>query len=199
MHDDISQALSAPFDVTFTDTRGGIQITYISGEQCVRRLNDVLGVGGWTFRILEHGINAEADEAWVLGELTADIGERTVTRQQFGSSKIKRARSNGTPLDVGFDLKAAATDAMKKCASLLGVGLYLSKRETPQQRPRNEAARRLVCEDCGADLRETQFKDGTSWTAAQLANQGQRKHGRVLCMLHYRARAETSRQEKLGA
>jgi hypothetical protein len=130
------ERLAAPFEVTFTDVRGGVQLTYISGEQVVRRLNEVLGVGGWSFRVLRHDINPEADEAWALGELVADIDTRTVVRQQFGSQKLKRSRSTGAPLDIGFDLKGAATDAMKKCASLLGVGLYLSRKEAPPVRTR---------------------------------------------------------------
>jgi hypothetical protein len=129
---DMDTRLSAPFDVTFTDVRGGVALTYVSGEQVVRRLNEVLGVGGWSFRVLRHDINPEADEAWALGELVAEIGDRTVVRQQFGSQKLRRSRSTGAPLDLGFDLKGASTDAMKKCASLLGVGLYLSRKEPPR-------------------------------------------------------------------
>jgi hypothetical protein len=131
--------LAAPFDVTFTDVRGGVELRYVSGEQVVRRLNEVLGVSGWSFRVLRHGINTEADEAWALGELVAEIDERTVVRQQFGSQKVRRSRATGTPLDLGFDLKGAGTDAMKKCASWLGVGLYLSRKDRPAQdvrRPR---------------------------------------------------------------
>src|SRR5215475_1401556 len=77
--------LSAPFDVTFTDVRGGVEVTFISGEQVVSRLNEVLGVAGWSFHVLHQEIHAEADEAWALGELVANIEGRTVTRQQFGS------------------------------------------------------------------------------------------------------------------
>jgi hypothetical protein len=127
--------LAAPFEVTFSDVRGGVEVTFISGEQVVSRLNEVLGVAGWSFRILRHDINPEADEAWALGELVAEFGDRTVVRQQFGSQKLRRSRSTGAPLDLGFDLKGASTDAMKKCASLLGVGLYLSRKEPP--RPTN--------------------------------------------------------------
>jgi hypothetical protein len=130
--DDLYARLAAPFEVTFTDVRGGVALTYVSGEQVISRLNEVLGVAGWSFRVLGHGIHAEADEAWALGELVAEIGERTVVRQQFGSQKVRRSRSTGTPLDLGFDLKGASTDAMKKCASLLGVGLYLSRKEPPR-------------------------------------------------------------------
>ena len=120
--------LAAPFDVTFTDVRGGVQVTFVSGEQVVSRLNQVLGVAGWSFRVLRHEIHPEADEVWALGELVAEIDGKTVTRQQFGSQKIKRSRSTGAPLDLGFDLKGASTDALKKCASWVGVGLYLSRK-----------------------------------------------------------------------
>jgi hypothetical protein len=123
--------LAAPFDLTFSDVRGGVEVTFISGEQVVSRLNEVLGVGGWSFRVLRQEIHAEADEVWALGEMVADVDGRTVTRQQFGSQKIKRSRGTGVPLDLGFDLKGAATDAMKKCASWLGVGLYLSRKPPP--------------------------------------------------------------------
>jgi hypothetical protein len=126
--------LSAPFEVVFTDVRGGVELTYITGEQVASRLNEVLGVAGWSFRVLHQEIHAEADEVWALGEMVADIDGKTVTRQQFGSQKIKRSRSTGAPLDLGFDLKGAATDAMKKCASWLGVGLYLSRKPPPRPR-----------------------------------------------------------------
>lgn len=203
--------LTAPFDETFRDVRGGVELTYVTGEQTIRRLNEVLGPGGWSFKILEHGIHAEADEAWVLAEITANFGGTIVTRQQFGSQKIKRSRASGTPLDIGFDLKGATTDALKKCAMLLGVGLYLSRKEAPElgngQAERangngfhangaangqangsanGAVAEQIACEMCGEELKETRFRDGTIWTPAQLAGYGRRKHGRALCMQHYR-------------
>jgi hypothetical protein len=178
--------LSAPFDHTFHDVRGGVELTYLSGEQVVSRLNEVLGVAGWSFRVLQHDINAEADEAWALGELVAEIEGRSVVRQQFGSQKIKRSRSTGKPLDIGFDLKAAATDCLKKCASLIGVGLYLSRKEAPPRRAPVARSSALACEGCGAELTETRFKDGSVWAVAQLADYGRRKHGQVMCMDCYR-------------
>ena len=128
---DVYEKIAAPFEDTHKDVRGGVQFEYITGEQCITRLNETLGVAGWGFTIKEHGINAEADECWVLGEIAANFGGTIVLRQQFGSQKLKRSRSSGTPLDIGFDLKGAATDALKKCAMQLGVGLYLSKKEQP--------------------------------------------------------------------
>lgn len=129
--DELYGRLAAPFDVIFHDTRGGTTFDYVTGEQVTTRLNAELGFMNWSFRVLEHGIHAEADECWVLAELsvTGNEGRTTVVRQQFGSQKVKRSRATGVPLDIGFDLKGAATDALKKCASLVGVGLYLYEKE----------------------------------------------------------------------
>jgi len=214
-HDRLYERLAAPFETTFRDIRGGVDLEYITGEQCVSRLNETLGVGNWSFRVVEHGIHPEADECWALGEITAQIEERLVTRQQFGSQKVKRSRSSGTPLDIGFDLKGAATDALKKCASLLGVALYLWRKEAPLGAPAatlvpptpfpsshsNDHARDgqidselLLCEECGEALTETRFKDGTNWAPAQLAGFGRRKHSRVLCMAHYREANQARRR-----
>lgn len=126
--DDTYEHLAAPFDVVFIDRRNGIEIPYLSGEQVASRLNEVLGVHNWSYRILEHGHNEEADEVWALGELAATIAGHMVVRQQFGSQKIKRSRRDKLILNLGDDKKAAGTDAMKKCASLLGIGLYLSRK-----------------------------------------------------------------------
>jgi hypothetical protein len=213
---DVYARLAAPFDTTFRDNRGGVELEYVTGEQVVSRLCDVLGLANWSFRVVEHGLNAEADEMWVLGEMTADVDGKTVTRQQFGSQKLKRSRSSGAPLDIGFDLKGAATDSLKKCSSLLGVGLYLSKKESlpahasngqsgasygagMQQSPVELSGVAPACEDCGTELKETRFKDGTVWGPAQLAGYGRRKHGKVLCMDHYRAANEARRASLLSA
>ncbi len=193
---DVYQRLAAPFETTFRDQRGGVELEYITGEQCVSRLNQVLGPVGWSFVVREHGLNAEADEIWVLGELTVTIDGVTATRQQFGSQKIKRARQTGNPLDIGFDLKGAATDALKKCASLVGVGLYLSRKEAPaaESAAAGDTGERLTCEKCGQELAEIRFRDGTAWLPVQLASLGRRKHGQVLCMDHYRQANEARRR-----
>lgn len=218
--------LAAEFDHVFTDSRGGFTFDYATGEQVISRLNEVLGYDGWSFQIIGHGIHEEADEAWVLGRLTifppvdlTSLASRE--REQFGSQKIKRPRGGGRPLDIGFDLKGAATDALKKCASLVGVGLYLFRKDEQQAAHRPAAdgepttagkrpesapgasggaspappqAAKIACKECGALLALTRFKDGTAWTPADLANNGVRKHGRPLCLEHYRAANDAARR-----
>lgn len=216
------EQLAAEINPTFTDQRGGVNLEYHTGEQIVTRLNETIGFLAWSFKVIEHGIHAEADECWALGELTVTIGDRTVTRQQFGSQKVKRSRASGTPLDIGFDLKGAATDSLKKAASLIGAGLYLWKKEPKpapfgaspptgsgpkSMRPSGAGgsspatgstdSNEFTCEECGESLTETTFKDGTAWAPAQLAVFGRRKHGRILCMSHYRdANAAKRRAEE---
>lgn len=208
MADGLYERLATPFDVTFRDLRGGVELEYVTGEQVTTRLNEELGFLNWSFRIKEHGIHAEADECWTLGELTVTVDGTTVVKQQFGSQKIKRSRASGTPMDIGFDLKGAATDSLKKCASLVGVGLYLWHKEPPAQpaaspeQSRQQAQRSapaggpapLNCDECSEPLTDTQFKDGTVWDAAQLAVFGRRKHSRVLCMAHYREANQAKRR-----
>jgi hypothetical protein len=135
------EALAAPFARTYRDTRGGVELTYITAEQVVSRLNEVLGPGGWSFRIVEHGRDAEADELWCLGELLAVVDGQQTVRQQFGSARVKRSGRDGKPLDLGNDLKAAASDALKKCAWSLGVGLYLSRKPAPAPVAQRRAVR----------------------------------------------------------
>lgn len=121
--------LAAPFAVTHK--KNGMD--YLTGEQVTSRLNEVLGWNGWSFRVLEHGYNEQADEIWCLSELTVWQDSTPIVRQQLGSQKPNRRSTTKEILDLGFDLKGAATDALKKCASLIGVGLYLHEKDAGTQ------------------------------------------------------------------
>jgi len=48
-----------------------------------------------------------------------------IVKMSFGSSRITRDSRTGNAVALGDDLKAAATDCLKKAATLLGVGLHL--------------------------------------------------------------------------
>lgn len=183
--------LSAKFDRTYTrpDGRGG-QLTYGKGSQYIRRLNDVFGFD-WEF--LRGEVRQDGASVSVEGTLKVytPLGARTY--QQFGSCKI-----NGG-MAYGDAVKGAATDALKKCAMMIGIGLYLSESDesdadavasvaAPQQAvaisiPTGGV---LLCDECGDQLTETKFRDGTAWNPAKLAEFGVKKHGRTLCMAHYR-------------
>ena len=101
-------------------------LAYIEAPAVITRLNDAFD-GAWSFDILEHHILQE--EVLVLGRLTAE----GITKTQFGNSQITRKKESGEIISLGDDLKSAATDALKKAATLLGVGLHLYSEETLQQ------------------------------------------------------------------
>jgi hypothetical protein len=120
--DGLYSLLAEPFAGYYTAE--GVFGPFLSGEQITSRLNDVLGVGLWQFHIVQFSVDQVADEVIALGELRAFIEGQWITRQQFGGQKIKR-KKDGVINNLADDHKGAATDAMKKCASLFGVGLYL--------------------------------------------------------------------------
>lgn len=104
--------------------RGGKQFDYVTGAYVEKVLNFVFG-WNWDFEVVGHGV--AGNFIWVQGKLTArgsGAGQQIV-KTQFGRAEIKYLKdSKKTPadyVDFGNDLKAATTDALKKCASLLGV------------------------------------------------------------------------------
>ncbi len=120
------QQLEQPFDPSLIRKRegdDGKMYEYFEGAVIVQRLNEVFD-SSWDFKILHHQILE--NEVIVLGELTAG----GIVKNQFGSVPIVRRKKDKTPVSIGDDLKKAGTDALKKCATLLGVGLqqlYLDK------------------------------------------------------------------------
>lgn len=69
-----------------------------------------------------------ADVKWEMTAATTETGTVIYETDKNGRRKPKRVRKideytkSPVPLDLGNDFKAAATDALKKCASLMGIG-----------------------------------------------------------------------------
>ncbi len=98
--------------------KGGGKWDFVTGTYVKKVLNYVFG-WDWDFEVKEHG--NEGEHIWVLGKLTVrGINGRTITKEQFGRAEAKK-KGTGGYLDYGNDLKAATTDALKKCASELGI------------------------------------------------------------------------------
>src|SRR5439155_11548300 len=93
--------------------RNGV-LDYVEGHNVIHRLNESLD-GPWSFEMTHPEIRE--DEVLVLGRLSAD----GITKMQFGVSQVTREKGSGALVSLGDDLKAAATDALKKCATFLGV------------------------------------------------------------------------------
>jgi len=115
----------------------GTVLDYVEGHTVIQRLNEAFDAK-WSFEILRCKILEKEDEVVVLGRLSAE----GVVKCQFGSSRITRAKDSGEIISLADDLKAAATDSLKKCATMLGVGLHLyngdkSLHDCEERKPHN--------------------------------------------------------------
>src|SRR5437667_3376453 len=142
-------------EIKMRQGRGGLQFAYVEHGYVTERLNLVFGFN-WDFEIVDKQILDE--EVIVEARLTVRTpGGQTIVKTQFGGAEIKRHASgprSGRPLSIADDYKAAASDALKKCASLLGIGLDLYGRDRPDNVTASEASRqepsRLI--DVGAGI-----------------------------------------------
>ncbi|MDQ3929068.1 MAG: RAD52 family DNA repair protein [Chloroflexota bacterium] len=121
-------------EIKYRQGRGGLQFAYVEHGYVTERLNMVFGFN-WDFEVVDKQILE--DEVIVEAKLTVRTpGGQTIVKTQFGGADIKRHASgnrNGRPLSIADDFKAAASDALKKCASLLGIGLDLYGRDRPEE------------------------------------------------------------------
>ena len=90
----------------------GKSLAYIEWPEVVKRLNQVLE-GQWSFEVIDWQIQQTVRV--VHGRLSAE----GIIKTQFGSCSLQ----GGLPFDDA--LKAASSDALKRCAVLFGVGLHL--------------------------------------------------------------------------
>jgi len=141
MEPKIRTALSAPFaDDLVKRRRGsfGREISYVEGNAIIARLNDVFE-NSWNFSVVEHH-ELSTGEVLVLGRLTV-LG---VVKEAFGRGMPAISKETGEVLSAADAYKAAATDALKKAATLLGVALNLyadDPAEQPEEKPARLAAK----------------------------------------------------------
>lgn len=96
----------------------GYTVDYLETHTIIARLNEAF-IGEWSFRVIEHQLLE--DVVVVLGELAVE----GVTKQQFGTCELSQESEEGIVFSIGDALKAAASDALKKSATLFGIGLQL--------------------------------------------------------------------------
>ena len=134
-------ALGEAFDPKLIKHRQGVGRTldYVEAPHIIRRLNQVLE-GNWSFLLLGAPIilnQTDGNPAWVVvhGRLVIHgrEGFPTITKDAWGSRDIgyfgKQSQKAGQIMALGDEIKKAATDALKKCATQCGVALDLYKGE----------------------------------------------------------------------
>ncbi len=114
----VAEQLAAPFPAsevrwkpqTVSGSRA-LAIAYIDARAVIDRLDEVLGIDGWTdaYEVLPDGS--------VVCTLKARIGETWVSKVDVGGPSEQP--------DEGDRRKAAFSDALKRAAVKLGIGRYL--------------------------------------------------------------------------
>lgn len=111
--------------------RGGLTFEYVETGYVTDFLNRKFNCM-WSFEVIDKQVGKE--KVWVLGKLTVYIptrfGIQPIIKSQFGGADIKKDKITRIPIDIGDDLKSAASDALKKCASLFGIASDIYWRET---------------------------------------------------------------------
>lgn len=127
------QLLSEPFapEMERSITKSGTSLVYIPVSEVINRLNKVLGVDKWTFNVIKcdrDPIDTDFVIAHVQIQWYYSDGIGYIERDGIGGQKIKRNKQ-GQIVDLGDEFKGAISDALKKAAQTLGVGLYLARSE----------------------------------------------------------------------
>lgn len=112
--------------------KSGTYLTYIPVSEVINRLNKVFGFDSWSYEIIKcerDALDPDFVVAHVRLTVYADVDRYVVTvKDGFGGQKIKRTKQ-GEIVDLGDEMKGAVSDALKKAAQSLGVGLYLARTE----------------------------------------------------------------------
>lgn len=109
--------------------KGGARLIYVPVAEVISRMNAVLDE--WSIVSADCWENGDSVIAKVTVEAVVDGSHRT--HIGFGGQKIKFAKSKDgeprVPVDIGDEYKGAMSDAFKKAAQQLGVGLSLARKE----------------------------------------------------------------------
>lgn len=100
--------------------KGGQEFEYVTGIHIKKVLNYVFG-WLWSFEIVSERLDEK--QVIVQGKLTINDkkGNPLIIKMQYGRADIKKLKDGTGSVDLGNDFKAAATDALKKCASEIGI------------------------------------------------------------------------------
>jgi hypothetical protein len=114
--------------------KGGQTFSYIPGWYVKKTLNSLFAMM-WNFELIPvtegQLFNMTSRQVIVMGKLTImnTKGQPKIIKMGMGKKDIAYQKIDGksstTPVDLGNDIKAAETDALKRCAVNIGIGLDL--------------------------------------------------------------------------
>lgn len=127
--------------------QGRKKLLYIPTHAVVARLNECLGVGSWSWRVVDFQILG--DTVLIRGELTHPRGS-ILAGEDAAPIVMKRDGSSPVPDALANAVKTASSGALVRASRLLGIGLYLyrdgapSEAEAEEKRDRAPASKRQL-------------------------------------------------------
>ena len=92
----------------------GMTLTSVSAQYIVERLNETVGIDGWSHRGAYSVLEVGADKYVVFeGSLLLDNGDKSIMQSSAGSAKLIN--------NISDAYKTAKTESLSKCASLFGI------------------------------------------------------------------------------
>jgi hypothetical protein len=114
---DLAQ-LVKPFPDSMVKTKPGkFAAAYVEHSDVTQRLLEVVGPFGWT---LVREVYDDGRLVGVVGRMTVEVDGREVTVEEAGDVEDQGGHKHN-----GARLKDASSDAIKRCAMRLGLGLHL--------------------------------------------------------------------------
>ena len=123
-------------EVRWREGKGGRMLRYVDHAYVTKTLNLAFG-WAWDFEITETELlswDGKPFEVRCIGRLTVNANGAQIVKTQCGSQAIEFLRDGSKPVTIGDAYKGAASDALKKCASLLGIALDLYDSDAPQNK-----------------------------------------------------------------
>lgn len=146
-------AQDLPRDVVKQRKQGGGSVSFVEGWYVISRLNEVFGADGWSITMPPPVLTTAGGR--VVVSTTATLTAAGVSRTDVGAAVA--AGDSGDALETA--LKAAATDALKRCARTFGPSLGLALYDKAQ----GDVGQSFACQDLLASLAAA--ADHAMWAA----------------------------------
>lgn len=167
-----------------TETKNGL--TYLSWAWAWGELKKLFPDATYTIYENKDGLFYHTDgyTAWVKTGVTVNGIEH------IEYLPVMDFKNKSIPADkiTSFDVNKAIQRSLTKAVARHGLGLYiyagedLPEDEKKAADPEAISKDDLICEDCGRPIRDAKKRDGSVWSAADIARYTKRGEGRQLCV-----------------
>ena len=156
-----------------TEKKNGL--TYLSWAWAWGEVKKLFPESTYTIYENKDGWNYHTDgrTAWVKTGVTVNGVEH------IEELPVMDFKNKSIPLDqiTSFDVNKAIQRSLTKAVARHGLGLYIYAGEDLPEEEKQE----IICEDCGRPIKNSKKRDGSVWSAEDIAAYTKAFSGRTLC------------------